>query len=278
MKRYNFALAAILAVMAMLPAVASATPVIVGAVPNFTTNKLTITGTGFGSAVPTLKIDAMAATVVSHTATTVVADLPAGIGSGTYQLTVTTPAGMGSFDLTLGTVGPQGPAGPQRRTGGQGSSGPQGPPRDPKDRKVPRDLKAPPDPSAQPLATTGITLPSFILQGPVILAHTPPVSTSGIYYVSGVANVSVGSGDTVSCFIASVQDGNISTPASGSYFGAQSLSISAAPYLNAGDELELFCTSQLENQSSIFLNGGFTAMLTNSSNNNTYPAAPRNQR
>jgi hypothetical protein len=84
MKRYNFALAAILTSVAMLPALASATPSIIGAAPNYTTNQLTITGTGFGSGLPVVKLDSISTTVVSHTSTLVVIDLPGTMSAGTY--------------------------------------------------------------------------------------------------------------------------------------------------------------------------------------------------
>lgn len=272
MKRFNFALAATLAVTAMLPAAASATPIIVSAVPNYTNNQLTITGMAFGAAVPTVKLDSMAATVVSHNSTMVVANLPAGVSTGSYLLTVTTAGGVGSFDLTLGASGPQGPTGPQGPAGAQGPAGPQGP----QGPQGPAGSQGPAGPAGMAIGYDAYNLNAINVQGPFIVAQAPAISTSGIYYVNGAALIRVASGDAITCYIASVQDGDISTEAGSNIAGTQTLAISAAPFLNAGDVLQMYCTSYLENFSSAVLNAGFTATLTNTANNNTYGAKRAN--
>jgi hypothetical protein len=158
MKRYNFALAVALAGMAIFyaPALASAAPVIVSAVPS-PSNQVTITGSGFGSTAPTVKIDTAPAPVVSHSSTTVVVSLPAGITSGTFQLTLTNSTGSCVFYLTLGDVGPQGPPGPQGEAGPAGTS----------------------------VGYNAYNLGTVYLDSSVLLASTPSLSTSGIYYISG---------------------------------------------------------------------------------------------
>jgi hypothetical protein len=77
--------------------------------------------------------------LASFTNRTVIAKLPAGFGAGSYSITLTNSSSqIGTFDATLGAVGPvgaqgpagplgaQGPAGPQGAVGPQGPAGPQG--------------------------------------------------------------------------------------------------------------------------------------------------------
>ena len=107
----------------------AAKPTITSAVANFQTNQITITGTNFGTAKPYVTLDALAATVVTYTPTTVVADLPSGITPGAYLLSLTNKVNnlIGTFDVTLGTAGPQGAQGLQGAQGPAGPAGPQGP-------------------------------------------------------------------------------------------------------------------------------------------------------
>ncbi|MBZ5663699.1 MAG: IPT/TIG domain-containing protein [Acidobacteriia bacterium] len=111
---------------------AASKPSITSAVADFQTNQITITGANFGTAPPYVTIDKLAATVVTYTPTTVVADLPNGIAPGAYLLSLTNKVNnlVATFDVTLGTTGPQGPQGqpgPQGATGATGPQGPQGP-------------------------------------------------------------------------------------------------------------------------------------------------------
>jgi len=104
-------------------------PVIVSAVANFQTNQITVTGSAFGTATPSVALDGAALQVVNHSATTVVANLPNGIMPGGFLLTLTNNNNgyKTTFDVTLGTAGPQGPQGLQGPQGPQGSEGPAGP-------------------------------------------------------------------------------------------------------------------------------------------------------
>jgi Collagen triple helix repeat (20 copies) len=106
-----------------------AKPAIVSADANFQTNQITIIGSHFGNSQPYVTLDGQAATVVTHTPTNVVVDLPSDITPGAYLLTLQNQSDnlTGSFDVTLGTVGPQGPTGPQGAQGPTGPTGPQGP-------------------------------------------------------------------------------------------------------------------------------------------------------
>lgn len=112
-------------------------PVIMSAQANFVTNTLTIAGNNFGTALPTVTLDATKLTVTSNTNTQIVANLPAGIIPGSYHLTVARAEqhhededkdDVAKLDVTLGAVGPQGPQGPQGIQGPQGPQGIQGVP------------------------------------------------------------------------------------------------------------------------------------------------------
>ena len=91
-------------------------PVITSAVTNFTTGQMTIRGSAFGTVVPSVKLDGMVATVISHTVTMVVCNLPSGIAPGSYLLQLTntsaSPALSVFFAATIGATGPAGPTGP----------------------------------------------------------------------------------------------------------------------------------------------------------------------
>ena len=86
--------------------------------------------------------------VTSSSDSQIVADLPGGLADGDYLLTVMrAPMGegvTGTYDLTIGAVGPigpTGPTGPQGDQGPQGDPGPQGCPEGPRvrrDRRVSR--------------------------------------------------------------------------------------------------------------------------------------------
>jgi hypothetical protein len=104
-------------------------PAIVGTDANFQTNQITIAGSNFGTAKPSVTLDGHAVTVVTHTPTTVVIDMPSNLAPGAYLLTLKNRSDnlAVSFDVTLGVTGPQGPQGPPGPQGPQGAQGPQGP-------------------------------------------------------------------------------------------------------------------------------------------------------
>jgi hypothetical protein len=118
---------AILAVLASSIAYAQ-TPVVRSATINSTTNQITIAGTNLlpASGPPVVYLDGILLTLVSSSSTKIVADMPAGLSSGSFRLLV----GAGVFDVTNGAVGPTGatgPAGPQGATGSAGPTGATGP-------------------------------------------------------------------------------------------------------------------------------------------------------
>jgi hypothetical protein len=121
--------AALLVFAPVLAVSASAAPTVQNGVINYVTNQITLTGSNFepGKAKPSVLFNGAALTVVSSTNTQVVATLPTGLTSGTFNLTLTNSNGNSvEFDVTYGAIGPQGPAGPAGPTGLQGPMGPTG--------------------------------------------------------------------------------------------------------------------------------------------------------
>jgi hypothetical protein len=95
-------------------------------------NQLTITGSNFGDTTPTVTLDGIPLVVAGFTDATAIATLPGSIGPGSYLLQVSNAQNRqtGTFDVTIGAVGPQGPQGipgPQGIQGPPGIQGPQGP-------------------------------------------------------------------------------------------------------------------------------------------------------
>jgi IPT/TIG domain-containing protein len=87
---------------------------------------LTLVGEGhaFGDGEPVVTLNGTPLTVVTASASEIVATLPPGLDPGTYLLTVSRGPATTQFDgfnLTLGAVGPQGPAGPTGPPGAPGT-------------------------------------------------------------------------------------------------------------------------------------------------------------
>lgn len=91
-------------------------------------NQLTITGSHFGTGVPSVTLDGMPLTILNFTDTAVVAQLPP-FPPGSYTLVVTNGQNhqTGVSVATVGAVGPPGPTGPTGPQGATGLPGPQGP-------------------------------------------------------------------------------------------------------------------------------------------------------
>jgi len=112
------------------PAATSVTPVVTAITINYSLNpkQITVHGSGFqpSTAPPTVLFNTAKLTLISSTATKIIANLPATVSPGSYRLRVTNSEGQNyDFDLAYGAVGPQGPPG---ATGPPGPPGPQGPP------------------------------------------------------------------------------------------------------------------------------------------------------
>jgi hypothetical protein len=237
----------LLALAICLPALAGAKPVIDAALPNYSTMHLTITGSGFGTGIPVVKLDGATLTVVSHSQTQIVTTLPA--ASGSFALTVEAGSATGTFDLSLGVTGPQGPQGVQ---GPQGAQGPQGP--------------AGVELAYSALNYTGEALGS--VNGPTTVALANEIATSGYYSLNGSAIINDSAGDTVYCWINSMLKGLVSTFGETASYqtNIQTVSMVGTPYLYAGDQLIMFCGDTYGNYSSYEYNAGFTATLVNTLN------------
>jgi glycine rich protein/IPT/TIG domain-containing protein len=97
---------------------------------NYSTEQITVAGTGFtasGAAKPTVTFNGAAVTLVSYASTKLTAKLPATTAAGSYSVTISNGSAQASFDVTYGAAGPIGPAGPGGKEGPAGPSGPPGP-------------------------------------------------------------------------------------------------------------------------------------------------------
>ncbi|NVJ26988.1 collagen-like protein [Myxococcus sp. AM011] len=142
MRSHRRMMLCLLLALATIPVVGSAQPAplfITSVTVDLEQEQLTISGQNFGAAEPGVSLAGFGLTVMSNSATTVVAQLPAPVAAlpGSYLLTVTAkdPAATGydRFNVAIGTVGPAGPkgdAGPPGAPGldgAPGAVGPQGP-------------------------------------------------------------------------------------------------------------------------------------------------------
>lgn len=94
--------------------------------------RITISGNGFGTAPPKVKLGTTALTVTHSNSSAIVATLPANTAAGAYLLTVqnTTTKSSAVFAAAIGQIGPVGPvgaAGPKGAAGAAGPAGAQGP-------------------------------------------------------------------------------------------------------------------------------------------------------
>ena len=256
-----------------LPAIAASKPIVDGAVPNYSTSQLTITGTGFGASIPKLDLDGLVLSVITHTATKIVATLPSGLQAGSYMLSVTANGLTGTFDLTIGAAGPQGPQGvqgpqgPQGLQGSQGAPGPQGP-------QGPAGIAA-------GINAFGSTFTQLAIPGADYRLATSPsgTPTTGVYYISGMATIGISAGDVVSCWtFGGLEGGPVSLIGTSASSNGDTVTISfvGAPSLQAGDNLSLECSSY--NGNSVFYSGGLTAILIGNSNGQIKSGPMKSQR
>jgi hypothetical protein len=90
---------------------------------------IAISGRNFGDLPPVVNLGATSLEITSFTPTTIVANLPEDLPSGSYRLVVFAGGGsprFGSLDVTVGDTGPQGLLGPAGPAGPQGRQGPPG--------------------------------------------------------------------------------------------------------------------------------------------------------
>src|ERR1700675_513820 len=122
-----------LMLMFCFPALLEAEPpdsvVINNARADLLTKTIAISGRNFGDLPPVVNLGATSLEITSFTPTTIVANLPEDLPSGSYRLVVFAGGGsprFGSLDVTVGDTGPQGLLGPAGPAGPQGRQGPPG--------------------------------------------------------------------------------------------------------------------------------------------------------
>lgn len=103
-------------------------PVILKVTENRPGTQITITGSGFGSVAPKVKLGSTPLTLNRFNGYTIVADLPDGVTPGAYLLAVenTSTHSTAVFSAAIGQTGPAGPIGPAGETGPKGAAGPAG--------------------------------------------------------------------------------------------------------------------------------------------------------
>ncbi len=257
-----FSLILIVSGLVATPAAYAATaPVIISAVANFQTNQLTITGSSFGTTAPTVRLDGSTLQVVSNNATTVVASLVSGTNPGAYLLTLTnaTTGLRGSFDVTLGTTGPQAPQGPQGAPGVPGLQGPPGL----------QGAQGPVGPQGPPGMSVGVYYETnyyVYLSGSGTLVAQNSVQTSGFYFVSASALLSIDTNDGAAYCYDTLGSYNSPRQYGGSNLAGyyQQASITDAVYVKAGDSIQVWCYGYNGDGASYVYNAALTSTLINS--------------
>ncbi len=195
-----------------------------------------------------------------------------GVGSGALASNITTPGQIkacyktgatlppldhvattgscptGDSSLTWNKVGPKGPAGPQGPAGvSVGVSGTSG---------------------------TSVPLNQAQTLTPVLSTATAP--TSGTYYVNASVMLVVAQGDTVACILGDNNglQGAFATVGPVANQTYETLPLSQAISVNAGDSVKVECTNYTSNNSTSFYDGGITATLINNATGNAPKASP----
>jgi hypothetical protein len=163
----------------------------------------------------------------------------------------------------VGPRGPQGPAGPQGVAGAQGPAGPKGP--------------------TGSQGSAGISVGTSGLRGtavPLNQAQTlktvltgAAVPTDGTYYINASVMVVVAQGDTVACILAdtglqTVDTGAFATVGPVANQTYETLPLSGAIGMFAGDTPEVQCTDYTSSNVSSFYDGGITSVLISSPTGN----------
>jgi len=198
-------------------------------------------------------------------------------GSNPSRLKVLHTAGShcprGYQTLTWNITGPQGPAGHTGATGPQGQPGPKGD-------------AGPQGPQGPAGLSTGVNTRKarsvFIADGPsnpVPVLTSVPVPADGIYYLSASMTIQVGKGDTVTCqFAPAPPDGTSQRIGLAPAITFQSMSLTGAVSLLAGETPSVTCTDGLGTKNTEFSQGNLTAILISRSSGTVAspePAASR---
>lgn len=170
--------------------------------------------------------------------------------SGTHKISwnQTGPAGP------AGPKGATGPAGPKGATGATGLQGLQGP-------------AGPQGPAGLALGYASFRNQAIFLGSPQIVLQTPPVSTSGIYFINASALLKLDSADPAAyCRITTANTGvNDLNWGGGSMSGDyQQVSVTDYYFVSAGDAFQLYCESNGGDSNTFINNGSMTSILISS--------------
>jgi hypothetical protein len=181
--------------------------------------------------------------------------------SGTTSLNwnKTGPQGPKGATGATGAAGAPGPKGATGATGATGPAGPQGP------AGIAQGFSA--------TSSTNVPLNQGNTLVPVLSASVP---TSGTYYINSSIMLTVGQGDGVACvpLVNGGERGIFATVGDVPNISYQTVPLSLALPLNAGDTLQIACSDYNSVSSTSFYNGGLTATLINSSTGNARSLAP----
>jgi hypothetical protein len=157
----------------------------------------------------------------------------------------------GDSSLTWNKVGPKGPAGPQ------GQQGPAGV-------------------SVGDSGTSGTLVPLNQAQTLTPVLSTATAPTSGTYYVNASVMLIVAQGDTVACILGDNNglQGTFATVGPVANQTYETLPLSQAISVNAGDSVKVECSDYTSNNSTSFYDGGITATLINNATANAPNASP----
>jgi hypothetical protein len=182
----------------------------------------------------------------------------------------------GYSSLTWNKQGPAGPAGPKGATGSKGATGPQG-------ATGAQGATGPQGPAGIAVGLSGASNTAVALDqadtlSPVLSAGTVP--TNGTYYVNASIMLVVGQGDSVACVLADdgAEVGEFGTVGPVPNQTYETVSLTAALPLLAGDSLTADCSDYTANASTSFYNGGITATLIGSPTGNAARLTPARHR
>jgi len=118
--------------------------------------------------------------------------------------------------------------------------------------------------------TSGTSVPPNTAQVLVPVASTAAAPTSGTYYVNASVMLIVGQGDTVACILADNNgaQGACATVGPVPNQTYETLPLSQAISVSAGDSVRVECTGYTANAATSFYDGGITATLINSATGN----------
>ena len=153
----------------------------------------------------------------------------------------------GNSTLTWNQVGPRGPQGP---AGPQGLQGPQGPA----------------GISVGTSGTSGTSVPLNQAQTLKTVLSGSAAPASGTYYVNASVMLVVAQGDTVACILADNGNtvGAFSTVGPVANQTYETLPLSGAISMSAGDTPQVQCSDYTSSNTTSFYDGGITSVLINS--------------